>query len=41
MFDGFIRASVERSGVDQMELRPAELAELADLAELPDVSDPV
>ena len=38
MFDGFIRASVERSGIDQMELRPAELAELA---ELPDVSEPV
>ena len=38
LFTGFVQASVERSGIDQMELRPAELAELA---ELPDVSDPV
>ena len=36
LFKGFIAASVERSGVDQMELRPAEL-----LAEIPDVSEPV
>jgi CTP synthase len=36
LFRGFIGASVERSGVDQMELRPAEL-----LADVADVSDPV
>jgi hypothetical protein len=36
MFRGFVGAAVERSGIDQMELRPIEL-----LAELPDVSDPV
>ena len=36
LFRGFIGAAVERSGIDQMELRPAEL-----LAELPDVSEPV
>ncbi|MDQ6919596.1 MAG: CTP synthase, partial [Candidatus Dormibacteraeota bacterium] len=36
LFSGFISASVERSGVDQMELRPTEL-----LADLPDVSEPV
>jgi CTP synthase len=36
MFQGFVGAAVERSGIDQMELRPVEL-----LAELPDVSDPV
>jgi CTP synthase len=34
LFNGFIRASVERSGVDQMELRPTEL-----LVELPDPSE--
>ena len=38
MFSGFIAAAVERSGVDQMELRPTELlaelpAEPADLAD--------
>src|SRR4030081_113363 len=36
LFNGFLAPSVERSGVDQMELRPAEL-----LAEIPDVSEPV
>jgi CTP synthase len=36
MFRGFVGAAVERSGIDQMELRPIEL-----LAELPDVSEPV
>ena len=35
LFNGFIAASVERSGVDQMELRPAELlGEPADLERL-------
>jgi hypothetical protein len=36
MFRGFIGAAVERSGIDQMELRPTEL-----LAEVPDLPEPV